>query len=195
MWVISYNFYFFLVSLKGHIHKIRVTSCHINSQSTLTVFAYFLMQPSGYIIKSRGLRHATFFWKRPQIFLRSFFKFHRMWIFLESSFLDILALYGHGGLSWFCQFLCQGLCSFNLKGFCSSDEWSCSLCKGKMSFFCTGFISRKLWGFFLIYIFNWPCSSQYIASIFYSDHLLWHYSQFLMSFHLTWWSFLKQSIC
>ena len=136
-----------------------------------------------------------FFWKRPQIFLRSFFKFHRMWIFLESSFLDILALYGHGGLSWFCQFLCQGLCSFNLKGFCSSDEWSCSLCKGRMSFFCTGFISRKLWGFFLIYIFNWPCSSQYIASIFYSDHLLWHYSQFLMSFHLTWWSFLKQSIC
>ena len=92
MWVIC-NFYFFLVSFKGHIHRIRVRSCHINSQSTLTVFAYFLMQPICYIIKSRGLRPATFFWKRPeQTFRVNFVKSLRI-PFLQNNSVQLLLDY------------------------------------------------------------------------------------------------------
>ena len=36
--------------------------------------------------------------------------------------------------------------SFNLKGFCYSYAWSCSLCEGRTSF-CTGRIPRKLYEF------------------------------------------------
>ena len=51
-----------------------------------------------------------------------------------------------GYLNWFWQFLCEGLSSFNLKEFCYSYAWSCSLCEGRTSF-CTGLIFRKLWRF------------------------------------------------
>ena len=109
MWVI-YNFYFFLVSFKGHIHGIRVSSCHINSQSTLTVFAYFLMQPSCYIIKSRGLRPATFFLKKT-------------WTDVSSEFCEIIKntfLQNNSG---------QLLLDYNIKwnNFTSSTEKSYSL--------------------------------------------------------------------
>ena len=52
-----------------------------------------------------------------------------------------------GWLSW----PCEGLSSFNRKGFCYSYAWSCSLCEGRTSF-CTGFISRKLCRFLLFLI-------------------------------------------
>ena len=56
--------------------------------------------------------------------------------FLESNFPDILAL---------CEtnlddsidsgkFLCEGLSSFNPKGFCHSYAWSCNLCEARTSF-------------------------------------------------------------
>ena len=39
-----------------------------------------------------------------------------------------------GWLSWFWQFLCEGLSSFNMKGFYYSYAWSCSSCKRRTSF-------------------------------------------------------------
>ena len=48
------------------------------------------------------------------------------------------------------QFLCEGLLSFNPKGFFYSNTWSCSLCEGRTSF-CTWFLSRKLCGFLLMF--------------------------------------------
>ena len=39
-----------------------------------------------------------------------------------------------GWLNWFWEFLCGWSSSFNLKRFCYSYVWSCSLCKGKTSF-------------------------------------------------------------
>ena len=54
-----------------------------------------------------------------------------------------------GLLNWFWQYLCEGLSSFNLKGFYYSYAWSCSLCEGRTSF-CMGLISRKLCRFLLI---------------------------------------------
>ena len=38
----------------------------------------------------------------------------------------------------------------NLKGFCCSYTWSCSLCEGRTSF-CTGYISRKLSGILFMF--------------------------------------------
>ena len=55
-----------------------------------------------------------------------------------------------GWLNWFWQFLCEGLSSFNLKGFCYSYAWSGSLCEGATSF-CMGLISRKLCRFLLMF--------------------------------------------
>ena len=37
-------------------------------------------------------------------------------------------------LSWFWKSFCEGLSSFNLKGFYYSYAWSCSLCEGRISF-------------------------------------------------------------
>ena len=55
-----------------------------------------------------------------------------------------------GWLNWFWQFLCDGLSSFNLKGFYCSYSWSCSLCEGRTSF-SMGLISRKLCVFLLMF--------------------------------------------
>ena len=41
--------------------------------------------------------------------------------------------------------------SFNLKGFCYSYAWSCSICEGRTSY-CTGFISRNFSGFLLTFL-------------------------------------------
>ena len=32
------------------------------------------------------------------------------------------------------QYVCEGLSSFNPKGFCYSYAWSCGLCEGRLSF-------------------------------------------------------------
>ena len=47
--------------------------------------------------------------------------------------------------------LCEGLSSFNPKGFCYAYAWSCSLCERRPSF-CTGLISSlKICGFLLMF--------------------------------------------
>ena len=69
--------------------------------------------------------------------------------FLESNSSDILAPVEW--LYWFWQFLCDGLSSFNLKGFCYSPSWSCCLREGRTSSFYTGIISRQICGFFLMF--------------------------------------------
>ena len=56
----------------------------------------------------------------------------------------------HRWLNWFCQFLCEGLFSVNLRGFYYSYAWSRSLCKGGTSF-CTERICRKLCRFLLMF--------------------------------------------
>ena len=59
--------------------------------------------------------------------------------FLESNSPDILAQCESsklGCLSWFWQFLYEGLFSFNLKGFHYFCAWSCSICEWRTSF-CT----------------------------------------------------------
>ena len=71
-----------------------------------------------------------------------------------------------GWLNWFRQFLCEGLSSFNPKGFNYSYLWSCSLCEGRNSF-CTGLISRKLCGFLLMF---WLAL---LHSLFYFFFLCW----------------------
>ena len=53
-------------------------------------------------------------------------------------------------LNWFWQFLCEGLSSFNSKGFYYSYAWSCSLCEGR-TFYCMGLISRKLCRFLFMF--------------------------------------------
>ena len=51
---------------------------------------------------------------------------------------------------WFWQYHCEGLFSFNLKGFYYSYVvWSCRLLEERTSF-CTGLISRKLCGFLIM---------------------------------------------
>ena len=66
---------------------------------------------------------------------------------LQSNFLNVifpwikLSWYScsfcdkFGRLNWIRQFLCEGLSSFNLKGFCYSYAWSCSLCEERTSVF------------------------------------------------------------
>ena len=79
------------------------------------------------------------FWLIPS------FQFCWMWIFPRTK----LSWYSYclwdklGWLNWFWQFLCEGLSSFNSKGFWYSYAWSRSLCERRTSF-CTGLISRKL---------------------------------------------------
>ena len=51
-------------------------------------------------------------------------------------------------LTWFWQFLCEGLSYFHQKRFYYSYAWSCILCEGRTSF-CMWLISRKLCRFLL----------------------------------------------
>ena len=54
-----------------------------------------------------------------------------------------------GWLSWFWEFLWEGIFSFNPKGF-DSYGWSCRVCKGRI-FVCSGLISSKLYWFLLMF--------------------------------------------
>ena len=58
----------------------------------------------------------------------------------------------HGWLNWFWQFLCEGLSTFNPKGFSYSHAWSCRVCEGRTSL-CTGLDLKNLHGF--SFAFNW----------------------------------------
>ena len=101
--------------------------------------------------------------------------------FLENS-PDILALLDKPGWpKWFWQFLCEGLSSFNSKGFYYLYALSCSLCEERTSFF-TGLISTKLCRFLLM--FSTSFTSLCLTSFFSIDHLFC-YTQFLILFHLT----------
>ena len=75
--------------------------------------------------------------------------------FLEWNSPDILALCEwekRGWLvKWFWQFLCEGLPSFNLKGFYYPYPRSHSLCEGRISF-CMELVSRKLCRFLLMFL-------------------------------------------
>ena len=68
-----------------------------------------------------------------------------------------------GWLNWFWQFLCDGLSSFNLKGFSYSFGWYCSLCEGMTSFW-TRLISRKLCGFKFMFLIR--CTSLSVLLLF-----------------------------
>ena len=97
--------------------------------------------------------------------MRYLFEFCWMWIFLECTFPDILALC-ESWLSWFWQYVCERLFLFNPKGFCHSCAWCCSLCEARTSF-CMGLISRKLYRFLLMFLTDFfflywsPFSSLY----------------------------------
>ena len=103
--------------------------------------------------------------------------------FLESNSWHSCSIWDKlGWLSWFWQFLCEGLSSFNLEEFCYLYAWSCNLCDRRTSF-CTGLISRKLCRFLLV--FNWLYFTQCLNSFSSIDHLLCLYAQFFMLFYLT----------
>ena len=108
--------------------------------------------------------------------------------FLESSSPDILVLWEKFGC-WMTQsilqFLCEGLSSFNPKGFCYSHTWPCSLCKGGCwgcgGSFCTGLFSRKLCGFLLFSTGFTPFSFLLLFPL----NPFFFFEQFLLLYHLT----------
>ena len=67
--------------------------------------------------------------------------------FFESNSPDILAFCVTNlmRLNWFWRFLCEGLSSFHLKGFCYLYTWPCSLYEG-VTFFYTWLATWKHWG-------------------------------------------------
>ena len=85
--------------------------------------------------------------------------------------------------SWFWQFLCEGLSSFNSKGFYYSSAWSCRLCERRTSFSMRCISRKLLW--ILTYVFNWLYFSQCLTSFSSSDHLLCLCAQFFILFHVT----------
>ena len=78
---------------------------------------------------------------------------------------------------WDKQFLCQGLSFFNLKRFCYSYAWSCSLCE-RRTYFCTLLISRKLCGFLFLTGFTSPSVLLlfHLLITFIIMHGFWFYS-------------------
>ena len=84
--------------------------------------------------------------------MRSLFEFCWMWIFpqVKLSWHSCSMWDKLGWFNWFWQFLCEGLFSFNPKGFCCSYAWSCSLCERRTSFF-MGLVLRKFCGFSLMF--------------------------------------------
>ena len=78
-------------------------------------------------------------------YLRPLFKFYWLWIFpwIKLSWNYCSLWDKHGWLNCFWQFLCEGLSSFNPKGFYYSYEWTCSLYEDRTSFYMR-LISRKL---------------------------------------------------
>ena len=111
---------------------------------------------------------------------------------LHSNFVDcksflewnILALCGWEKpgwlLNWFLQFLCEGLPSFNMKGFYYPYPGSHSLCEGRISF-CMELVSRKLCRFLLMFLAGF--TSLIVFFFLYQLHLC-VYAQFLILFHL-----------
>ena len=85
-------------------------------------------------------------------FTQTSFEFCWTWIFpwikLSSHSRSTWDKLGWFNLFW--QFLCEGLSSFNPKGFYYSYAWACSLCEERTPF-CTGLISRKLYGLLLMF--------------------------------------------
>ena len=77
----------------------------------------------------------------------------------------LLILFHFGGFNWFWQFLCEGLSSFNSKGFYYSYAWSCSICEGRTSF-CTRLISRKLCRFRFLLMFSTGFTSLSVLLLF-----------------------------
>ena len=72
-------------------------------------------------------------------------------------------------LNWFWKFLCEGLSSFNLKGFCYSYAWSCSWYERRYSH-STGLFPRRICSFLfltdftsfsvlLLFLYHSPSSS------------------------------------
>ena len=76
-----------------------------------------------------------------------------------------------GWLNWFWRFLCEGFSSFNLKRFCYSSIWSCSLCEWRTSF-CTGLISRKLYWYLCFQLALLIHSVSYFIFLYRSPSLL-----------------------
>ena len=65
--------------------------------------------------------------------------------------------------NWFWQFLCEGLSSFNLKGFYYSYVCSCSLCEGRASFWIgklCRFLRMLLTGFTSLSVLLLFCSTS-----------------------------------
>ena len=87
-----------------------------------------------------------------------------------------------GRLSWFWQFLSEGLSSFNPKRFYDSHTWSRSLYESRTSF-CTVLISRKFW--ILVYVFEWLYVTQRLTTTFSINPLIHLYVPFFVLFHLT----------
>ena len=106
--------------------------CLMSSWSTFLFLTFF---NSGHIIK----------------YLWPSFEPHWMWDFpwIKLSWHLGFMWDKRGWFYWFWLFLCEGLSSFNMKGFYYSYAWSCRLCKGRTSF-CMGLISGKLNGFLLV---------------------------------------------
>ena len=77
-------------------------------------------------------------------YLRPSFKFCWLWIFRWIKlYSQSCSMWDKPGwLNWFSQFLCEGLSSFNPKGFYYWYGWPHSLCEGRTSFF-TALISGK----------------------------------------------------
>ena len=82
---------------------------------------------------------------------RPSFEFCWLWIFpwIKLSWHSCFMSGKPGWLNRFWEFLCEGLSSFNLKGFLYSYGWSHSLCERRT--FCTVVVSRKLCRFLLIF--------------------------------------------
>ena len=102
-------------------------------------------------------------------YLRSLFQCCRMWIFpwIKLSWHSCSMWNKFGWLSWFWQFLCDRLSSFNVKRFYYSYAWPCSLCERRTSF-STGLISRKLCGFLLLFSTSFTSLSVLLFPLYWS---------------------------
>ena len=84
---------------------------------------------------------------------------------------------------WEVCFYGKQIINFNLKGFCYSFAWSCSLCEGRTNFY-MGLMSWKLWVFLLMFLTGFTSLSVLFLFLYHSPFCL--YARFLMLFHLTW---------
>ena len=128
----------------------------MNSQPTF-VFNLFLTQWIMAILSKGCKPHNLEPHKSPNLsftnILGHHFQFCWMWIFpwIRLSWHSCSMWDKLGWLNWFWQCLCEGLSSFNTKGFYYSYTWSCILHERRTSF-CTGLISWKLCRFILTFL-------------------------------------------